>query len=179
MCFRGCLHPVNHRARFFLSVTSPSLSLSFCLNFCNVLSQPRFPRTSPHSSHAIVHAFVPSVARPCHQPLLRIDSNIEDADEDTSANPEHNICGAMHNPPGSSCAKHRDGLGDMDGQAERIECGLFSLCRPPEIGRRGMCSSNSLIKKYLEQESIYSGHTIRVFLRLSHYLALKRFGDKT
>lgn len=23
---------------------------------------------------------------------LRIDSNIEDADEDTSANPEHNIC---------------------------------------------------------------------------------------
>eukprot|EP00913_Durusdinium_trenchii_P012028 g11300.t1 len=34
-----------------------------------------------------------------------IDSNIEDADEDTSANPEHNICGAMHNPPGSSCAK--------------------------------------------------------------------------
>ncbi|CAL1173774.1 unnamed protein product [Cladocopium goreaui] len=37
--------------------------------------------------------------------ILMIDSNIEDADEDTSANPEHNICGKLHNPPGSSCAK--------------------------------------------------------------------------
>jgi len=37
--------------------------------------------------------------------IFLIDSNIEDADEDVNANPEHNICGAMHNPPGSSCAK--------------------------------------------------------------------------
>ncbi|CAJ1423382.1 unnamed protein product [Effrenium voratum] len=37
--------------------------------------------------------------------IFMIDSNIEDADEDTSANPEHNICGALHNPPGASCAK--------------------------------------------------------------------------
>lgn len=37
--------------------------------------------------------------------IFMIDSNIEDADEDTSANPEHNICGKLHNPPGSSCAK--------------------------------------------------------------------------
>ncbi|CAE7206931.1 Acp5 [Symbiodinium necroappetens] len=37
--------------------------------------------------------------------IFMIDSNIEDADEDVNSNPEHNICGAAHNPPGSSCAK--------------------------------------------------------------------------
>lgn len=36
--------------------------------------------------------------------VFLIDSNIEDALENVSANPEHNICGDLHNEPGASCS---------------------------------------------------------------------------
>jgi len=36
--------------------------------------------------------------------IFMIDSNIEDALENVTSNPEHNICGALHNPVGASCS---------------------------------------------------------------------------